>query len=79
MQEQTQRLLPDAGAVSSAGVGTDRYPRLRQASRFWRRFRRNKGAVFGLGVFVLIVLSSVFAAQLAPYDPIYQDFMLCFS
>lgn len=40
--------------------------------RWWRRFARNRGAVFGLGVLVIIVLMSVFAPVLAPYDPLAQ-------
>jgi peptide/nickel transport system permease protein len=42
------------------------------ARRWWRRFARNRGAVFGLGVFLAIVLMAVFAGALAPYDPIAQ-------
>jgi ABC-type dipeptide/oligopeptide/nickel transport system permease subunit len=42
------------------------------ARRWWRRFVRNRGAVFGLAVFVAIVLMAVFAGVLAPYDPIAQ-------
>ena len=40
--------------------------------RWWRRFARNRGAVFGLAVLVAIVLMSVFAPLLAPYDPLAQ-------
>jgi peptide/nickel transport system permease protein len=40
--------------------------------RVWRRFARNRGAVFGLAVFVSIVLMAVFAGALAPYDPLAQ-------
>lgn len=35
---------------------------------FWRTFRRNRMALVGLGMLVLIVLLAVFAPQLAPYD-----------
>ena len=41
-------------------------------ARWWWRFARNRGAVFGLAVLVVIVLLSVFAPVLAPYDPIAQ-------
>jgi ABC-type dipeptide/oligopeptide/nickel transport system permease subunit len=40
--------------------------------RWWRRFARNRGAVFGLAVFVAVVLMAVFAGVLAPYDPLAQ-------
>jgi peptide/nickel transport system permease protein len=76
MQEDTQRVLPDVVETPATDAGEARYPRLLRASRFWRRFSRNKGAVFGLLVFVAIVLASIFAEQLVPYDPIAQDFMV---
>jgi len=40
--------------------------------RWWRRFARNPGAVFGLAVFLAIVAMAVLAPVLAPYDPIAQ-------
>jgi peptide/nickel transport system permease protein len=43
-----------------------------RARRWWRRFARNRGAVFGLAVFVGIVAMAVFAPVLAPYDPLAQ-------
>ncbi len=46
-----------------------------QFLRLWRRFSRNKGAVFGLFVLLAIVAASIFADTLSPYDPIAQDFM----
>jgi peptide/nickel transport system permease protein len=42
--------------------------------RLWRRFRRNKGAVFGLGVFVAIVVMALGADFIAPYDPLEQNY-----
>ena len=53
-----------ATAVSAAPSGGVR--------RWWRRFARNRGAVFGLGVLAVIVLMSIFAPVLAPYDPVAQ-------
>ncbi|AEB12362.1 ABC transporter permease [Marinithermus hydrothermalis] len=35
----------------------------------WRRFRKHRMAMFSLGVIFLLVLSAVFAPQIAPYDP----------
>ena len=43
-----------------------------RARRWWHRFARNRGAVFGLAVFVAVVLMAVFAGVLAPYDPLTQ-------
>jgi ABC-type dipeptide/oligopeptide/nickel transport system permease subunit len=42
--------------------------------RLWRRFRRNKGAVFGLGVFLAIVFMALFADIISPYDPLAQNY-----
>jgi ABC-type dipeptide/oligopeptide/nickel transport system permease subunit len=39
---------------------------------WWRRFARSRGAVFGLAVLVAVVLLSVLAPVLAPYDPLVQ-------
>jgi peptide/nickel transport system permease protein len=45
-----------------------------ESVRLWRRFRRNKGAVFGLGVFVGIVFMALFADFIAPYNPLEQNY-----
>jgi len=58
---------PAADSDRAAGAGG-----LTSARRWWRRFARNRGAVFGLAVFVAIVLMAVFAGALAPYDPVAQ-------
>jgi peptide/nickel transport system permease protein len=34
------------------------------------QLRRNRGALLGLAVFIVIILCSLFASQLAPYDPL---------
>jgi len=41
----------------------------------WRRFTRRKTAVFGLSVYVVILLIALFAPYLAPRDPATQDVM----
>lgn len=44
----------------------------------YRQLRRNRGAMVGLIVFILIVHSSIFAQSLAPYDPLLispQDYL----
>ncbi|WP_428335876.1 ABC transporter permease subunit [Paenirhodobacter sp.] len=45
---------------------------------FWFHFKQNKGAVAGMIVFVLLVLTAVFAAVIAPHDPTqqYRDALL---
>jgi peptide/nickel transport system permease protein len=42
--------------------------------RLWRRFRRNRGAVFGLAVFVAIVFMVLFANFITPYNPLEQNY-----
>ena len=56
---------PAAGAMAEAGG-------LHRAHRWWRRFARNRGAVFGLAVFLAIVFMALFAPALAPFDPLAQ-------
>jgi ABC-type dipeptide/oligopeptide/nickel transport system permease subunit len=56
---------PAAGATAEADG-------LHRARRWWRRFARNRGAVFGLAVFLAIVFMALFAPVLAPYDPLAQ-------
>ncbi len=46
--------------------------RLVQAWLSWLRFRRNPLAMIGLAISVALVLMSIFAPLLAPYDPIAQ-------
>ncbi len=41
-------------------------------SRAFRRFRRNKGALAGLVLVLLVTLLGVFGPWLAPYDPVTQ-------
>jgi len=53
-----------AGAAAAGARGSFR--------RWWRRFARNAGAVFGLVVLLALVVMAVFAPVLAPYDPIAQ-------
>ncbi|GAC1306538.1 MAG: ABC transporter permease [Acidimicrobiales bacterium] len=42
-------------------------------SDFWRRFLRNRLAVVGLVMIVLVILSAIFASSLAPHNPYTQD------
>ena len=54
--------VPAAAASVGAGI----------ARRWWRRFARNRGAVFGLAVFLAVVVMALCADLLAPYDPLVQ-------
>lgn len=44
-----------------------------QAKEVWRRFRRNRQAMIGLIMLLILVLAAVFASVIAPYDPLKQD------
>ncbi|WP_323717801.1 ABC transporter permease subunit [Paracoccus aminovorans] len=52
--------------------------RRRQIKEFWFYFSQNRGAVIGLVVFVLLVLTAFLAPLLAPHDPTqqYRDALL---
>lgn len=50
-------------------------PRATESSRFWRRLSRHKLGVFGVTVFLLFVLMSIFAPLITP-DPNAQDLKL---
>ena len=41
---------------------------------FWNRFRRDRLAVYSLGVIALFVAAAILASMLAPYDPSAQFF-----
>ena len=47
-----------------------RQARLGQAYRTWSQLRRNKLAMVGLGIVLVLILMAIFADVIAPYDPI---------
>jgi dipeptide transport system permease protein len=55
-----------------ADVSTEAVVRPGRLREFWFYFRENRGAVFGLWVFVGFVLMALLADVIAPYDPIEQ-------
>lgn len=48
--------------------------RKEQTRKFWKRFCKNKAAVAGLIVFIIIVFLAVFANRIAPYSPYNNTF-----
>ena len=60
---------PDDG--SAAGV--EALPAETRRARFFRRFRRQRGAVAALSFIVIITACAIFAPWVAPKDPIDQD------
>jgi peptide/nickel transport system permease protein len=48
-------------------------PGLATLAGFWIRARQNVGAMIGLGLLLLLVVTAVFAPAIAPYDPLKLD------
>lgn len=50
----------------------------RQLAEFWYYFSENRGAVIGLAVFVLLIITAIFAPWIAPHGPAdqYRDAVL---
>ena len=63
MAIQTPTVPLDAGAAGTPS---------RPIREFWHYFRESKGAVLGLAITVLLVLTAIFADVIAPHDPIEQ-------
>src|SRR5271166_2757672 len=67
--------MPADAVALQRPIGEDAVAVLAQPSplaSFWAAFRENRGAVFGLVVFGLVVLIAVAASVVAPYSPIEQ-------
>jgi dipeptide transport system permease protein len=58
--------MSDTVQLSSSAI------RRQMLAEFWFYFRQNRGAVAGLVVFVLLVLTAILASVLAPHDPTTQ-------
>ena len=44
-----------------------------QLKEIWRRFRRDKQAMVGMCMLLLMIFSAIFASVISPYDPLQQD------
>jgi peptide/nickel transport system permease protein len=51
-------------------------PRHNRLAGLWRRFRRNKLAVLGLVIVLVMVFTAIFAPLIAPSDPKAQDYAM---
>lgn len=49
------------------------YKKKPQGPEIWRRFKKNKRAVFGLIIIICLILVSIFAEYIAPNDPNVQN------
>lgn len=47
-----------------------------QLKEVWRRFCRNKQAMIGLAMLLLLIFAAVFANVIAPYDPVEQNLLI---
>jgi dipeptide transport system permease protein len=56
-----------AADLEAVTVTQPRDARLQVLAEFWHYFSQNRGAVVGLVVFVLLILTAVFAPFIAPH------------
>ncbi|MDQ7842136.1 MAG: ABC transporter permease [Armatimonadota bacterium] len=59
----------------SVAVAVRPRPAQSTAALVWRRLRRNRGALAGLGILALFTASALLAPWLAPYDPYASDLL----
>lgn len=64
MQEQVKQVAAQETVI---------YKKRRQLPDIWHRFCKNKRAVCGLVIMILIVLAGIFAPVICQYDPIQQN------
>jgi peptide/nickel transport system permease protein len=67
-------VAPERPAGAPAGQAALAPPRRNEVGKTLRRLAKNRGAVAGAVVLVLILLVAFFAPSLAPYNPIKQDY-----
>ena len=63
-------------ANTTATVQDSGSVRRRMLAEFWYYFSENRGAVIGLWIFVLLVITAIFAPVLAPYGPAEKQALL---
>ena len=69
MKNENQTSLP----VQDEQVVTKKRSQLKEV---WRRFCRNKQAMIGLAMLLLLIFAAVFANLIAPYDPVEQNLLI---
>ena len=69
MKNENQTSLP----VQDEQVITKKRSQLKEV---WRRFCRNKQAMIGLAMLLLLIFVAVFANVIAPYDPVEQNLLI---
>ncbi len=69
-----QALRPPGGPIPQLGAATSDEGSLSQRLRYvGRLFWRDKGAVLGLALFLLVVFAALFAEQISLHDPLQQN------
>ncbi|MGN0980427.1 MAG: ABC transporter permease [Candidatus Avoscillospira sp.] len=64
MHEQVKQVAAEEAVI---------YKKRKQLPDIWHRFRKNKRAVCGLVIMIIIVLAGIFAPVICQYDPIQQN------
>lgn len=58
-----------SGTTASASVSlAKKYKKMSRGKEIWRRMKKNKIAMVGLGIFTLILLCAIFADLIVPYE-----------
>ncbi|MGM9614737.1 MAG: ABC transporter permease [Oscillospiraceae bacterium] len=60
-------------ASELTAITTDNLRKRSQWKDIWRRLSRNRLAMFGMVLVLILMVAAIFAEQLAPYDPTKQD------
>lgn len=70
--------VPGGTGVAAVGVGAD-VPSLTLWGDVWRRLRKNKLAIIGTAIIMVLVLTALAAPLVAPYDPTRQNLDISLS
>lgn len=68
MSKTASEVRPDNTLLDQYTVSMTEYKKQSQAKEIWGRLKKNKSAMFGLAVIILICLIAIFADCLADYD-----------
>ncbi len=59
----------EPGKEIASDLGESKYSRSSLYKDAWRRLRKNKLAMLGLGIIILLILIAIFAPLISPYEP----------
>jgi peptide/nickel transport system permease protein len=60
--------MKESNSLAAAAENRVSFKKQGQAKEVWRRFKKDKGAVLGLILFIILLLVIIFANRIAPYD-----------